>query len=129
LSADKVQLSQVEHLPLIPGWDPYDWQMIFENTNFNNLGPDHQAEPPSPEDVDEVLHQYTTVEGNDYQDTDMVAVMRLKDGTFASVHAGNDTTGWGCHGDYTIWYIGDSLADVAINGLTNESRSWLGTTL
>ena len=121
--------AQVAHLPLIQGWDTYDWQEIFGNANFDSLGPD-QTEPPPPEDVEEVLHQYTTyVPDGGYQDTDMVAVMRLKAGTFASVHAGNDTTGWGCHGDYVIWHRGDTLDDVIRNGLTNESRGWLGLTL
>ena len=115
------------HLPLIQGWEVYDWQEIFGNANFGNLG--DQVEPPPPEEVEEVLHQYTTFDGNGWQDTDMVAVMRLKDGTFASVHAGNDTSGWGCHGDYTIWYLGSTLDDVIKNGLTNESRDWLGLTL
>jgi hypothetical protein len=57
---------------------------------------------------------------------DLVAVVKLTDNRFGSIHAGTDTTGWGCHGDYVRWYVGPNLEDVIFNGLTNESRGWLG---
>jgi hypothetical protein len=122
---DDIALSRLKHLPLIPGWTKWDWQGIFSNSNHQDSWAG--VDPPAPEEIDQVLHQYTSDDGSgDYQDTDMAAVLRLKDGTFASVQAATDTTGWGCHGDMVRWYMGPTLEDVIYNGLTNESRDWLG---
>ena len=98
----------------------FDWNEIYGSTDL--LGDVSVAR----DEVEEVLHQHLQMGDSGYAEMDLVAVLKLKDGTFASVHAGTDTTGWGCHGDYVRWYRGPTLEDVIYNGLTNESRDWLG---
>ena len=105
-------------LPLTEEWSEYDWTEV--------LAPD---EAPAREDIEEVLHQRLIPGPSGYAEMDLAAVMRLKDGRWATVHAGTDTTGWGCHGDYVRWYVGPTLEDAIYNGLTNESRRWLNLEL
>lgn len=104
-------------LPLVGEWSEYDWDQV--------LG-DNKA--PGREDIDEVTHQYFRPGESGYAEMDLVAVMRLKDGRWASVHGGCDTTGWGCQ-DYIDWRYGTSLNDIVVNGLTNQSRGWLNLEL
>jgi hypothetical protein len=117
--ADEVVNWLVEHLPTRePGWTTYDWVQIFA---FK------APEAPKADKIIDVPLMYVTPGTNEeYVDTDFVALMLLDDFTWATVHAGNDTTGWGCHGDHVRWYRGNTFWDAVTNGLTNESRRWLG---
>lgn len=54
----------------------------------------------------------------------MVLVGRLADGRWFGLEAWNDYTGWGCQDSSDI-YVGPTLTDVSINGLTNDGRSAL----
>lgn len=64
-----------------------------------------------------------------YQDTDMAAIgysyRHDTSSPWFALHAGNDTTGWGCHGDYAriTWHA--TFEDAVTSGLTKESRRWL----
>lgn len=94
----------------------YDWKEIW-------------ADPTrlvTPDEVDVVVTEHREPGRSGWAEMDLVVVLKLKDGSFASIHAGTDTTGWGCHGDYVRWYKGPTLEDIIHNGLTNESRRWLG---
>jgi hypothetical protein len=56
---------------------------------------------------------------------DMVALLELNDGRWASLEAGNDYTGWGCMGDFAAVRIGSTREAVIRYGLTKESRARL----
>jgi hypothetical protein len=58
----------------------------------------------------------------------LVAVLRLRDGRYASLSAWNDYTGWGCQ-DGSDVRVGPSKAHVARFGLTQSERTLLGLTI
>jgi hypothetical protein len=55
----------------------------------------------------------------------LYAVLRLRNGQWASVEAWNDYTGWGCQ-DGAVVRIGDTEEAVVLQGLSVEGRSTLG---
>lgn len=86
-----------------------------------------------PSDVAEVVHWDITYHGEDWTgpedyvgtELDMVMVVRLHDGSYASLSAGNDYTGWGCMGDHAEVRVG--TYDEVINyGLDKWDRKRLG---
>lgn len=99
----------IEDLPLVGDWDTYDWAQMFD-----------VLDAPDVNDIEEVTHQFST----NSEEPDFVAIMRMKDDTWATVAAGHDYTGWDCQ-NYVRWSRHESLDDVITMGLTNESRRWL----
>lgn len=117
----QVTYAKIEHLPLVVGWDAYDWEQVL---GFKTMG----DEIVTLEMIDQVHAMYSSDPEDKYHgyyDTDLAALMVLNDGRWATLHAGNDTTGWGCHGDYIHWRIFATRAEAISQGLTNESRRWL----
>lgn len=71
---------------------------------------------------------WTPTNGEGGTDLDMVLLMRLTDGRWASVTAWNDYTGWGCQ-DASYVKVGATRDDVIRYGLDNEGRERLGLKL
>jgi hypothetical protein len=93
-----------------------------------------EAAPIRPDDVAEVTDWFASYhEGGPYvvgsgdtgTELDLVAILRLKDGRWASVQAWNDYEGWGCQ-DGTKVAIGDTKEQVVMFGLDEEGRRKLG---
>jgi hypothetical protein len=101
-------------LPSAPGWGIYDWQQIVDGTV--SLGMIYKVH---------AMYSSDTANDGGYDDTDYAALVELWDGRWATVHAGNDSTGWGCQGDYVDWRIFKTRDEAIAQGLTNESRRWL----
>ena|SRR2546421_8420577 len=84
------------------------------------------------DDIAETVRFHVRFNGSDWQPGDgagteleLVAVLRLLDGRWASVEAWNDYTGWGCQ-DGSDVRIGDSEEQVIRHGLSAEGRRALG---
>lgn len=125
---------KLEELPLIPGWDTYDWKETLGSTTVVDTS--HTTRLPLSADtvtVNQIQRVESMYSSDDdrtgYADTDLAALIELTDGRWATLHAGNDTSGWGCMGDYVEWRIFDTRGEAIIMGLTNESRGWLGIEL
>jgi hypothetical protein len=114
----------MDELPLTEGWGKFDWEMILSRG-------DTDSDPVSRAEIVSVPHMYSSDAGNnrDYDDTDFAALVELTGGRWATLHAGNDTSGWGCFGDYVRWRVFSSRDEAIAMGLTNESRRWLGLEL
>lgn len=113
------RFSEFSQLPKVPGWGMYDWQQMLGNSTDGQgtvgLGQLYQ-----------VHAMWTnTDEGFEGGDADYAALIELQDGSWATLHAGCDTTGWGCQGDYVRWRVFSSRDEAVRAGLTNESRRWL----
>lgn len=103
-------------------------------------GPETTTATPLPEitgrialaDIAEVERYYVSYHGlvwtpdndADGSELDMVLLMRLHDGRWASVTAWNDYTGWGCQ-DASYVKVGATRDDVIRYGLDNEGRERL----
>jgi hypothetical protein len=117
-------MDEISELPTLPGWGPYDWQQVLGKSYPRD------GEQVTLGQVYKVWAMYSSdVGGDGYNDTDLAALVELQNGDWATVHAGNDTTGWGCHGDYVDWRIFKTKAEAISQGLTSESRRWLKLTL
>ena len=105
---------------------PADWDTIV-----NELG-DSTVKPANIEWWRTWTNWAQPEEG--YQDTDYVALGRISyrvnpERLWFAVHAGCDTSGWGCYGDYAWVTYHKTYEDAVTNGLTKESRRWLGLEL
>lgn len=60
----------------------------------------------------------------DYAEEDVEALLRLKDGRYATVVASCDTSGYDCIG-HVDWYYADTLEEAVMFGLDEGSRSRL----
>lgn len=69
--------------------------------------------------------RYEVGSGDTGTELDLVAVLRLWDGRWASVQGWNDYTGWGCQDGSTV-AIGESREQVIRFGLDEEGRRKLG---
>jgi hypothetical protein len=107
-------VDSVSRLPLIDGWLEYDWVYVLQNQDVD-------GDPVTLEEIEEVLHMYSS--GGDTE-KDLAALIQLTDNRWATLHAGNDYTGWGCQ-DYIRWRVFATRDEAIIMGLTNESRGWL----
>jgi hypothetical protein len=63
----------------------------------------------------------TRVREGDYNQVDLVAVVKLLNGDWAAFEAGCDTTGWDCQ-SYCDIRVGSNLSDVVNYGLSEEGR-------
>ncbi len=113
-------------LPTVPGWGIYDWQQILgASTKREDLGiPLTDPVTVTLGMVYKVHAMHSSDNGErefEYLNTDYVALIELQDGRWATVHAGNDTTGWGCN-DYVDWRIFRTKEEAIGQGLTEESR-------
>lgn len=125
-------MSTYDHLPAVPDhWDTSDWQYVFD-ADYTASGQEWlSASPPPkvtvapvrPEDVAEVTHIWS-LSRQEWADQAMAALMRLRDGRWASVETWSDSSGYGCR-DGTTWHIG-SREDVIRWGLSDEARRNLG---
>lgn len=80
--------------------------------------------PFSLDDVAEVLaSEHHSDEG--YAQVNIVAVFRLKDGRYATLEGGCDTTGWDCRSD-ARGDVRDTLGEAVLMGLTPEQRALVG---
>lgn len=61
------------------------------------------------------------IEEGSWNETSLIAVVRLLNGDWAAFEAGCDTTGWDCQ-SYCDIRIGSDLSDVINYGLGNEAR-------
>jgi hypothetical protein len=68
---------------------------------------------------------YVAGSGDTGSELDLVAILRLKDGRWASVQGWNDYTGWGCR-DGSQMSIGATKEQVVRFGLDDEGRTKLG---
>lgn len=97
------------------------------------VGVDGKAELPlTLFEISEVVKWHISYHGQDWAPGDSVgtelslhAVLKLRNGQWASVVAGNDYTGWGCQ-DFADVRIGDSEEEVARLGLDAGGRAALG---
>ncbi len=119
-------MKEYSDLPTKGDWGIYDWQEILGKS----IGPDGNANGAivTLGMVYEVHAMHMTSE-HGWGQADYAALVELQSGDWATVHAGCDTTGWGCHGDYIDWRIFISRDEAIRMGLTNESRGWLGLEL
>lgn len=93
-------------------WGADDWMEVFRLSS-----------EVAPVDIESVSHFWATSSGfGPCSDQELVAVFKLRDGRYASVHAGNDCTGWGCQGDYVDWRIADTYQEIVEQGLTKSDR-------
>lgn len=60
----------------------------------------------------------------DYAEEDVEALLRLKDGRYATVVASCDTTGYDCRG-YVDWHIAETFEEAVAFGLGEGARSRL----
>lgn len=117
-------MKEFSELPVQGDWGIYDWQEV--------LGKSRNSSGPVPDGVEVTLGMVYKVHAMYMRSTegwgqaDYAALVELQSGDWATVHAGCDTTGWGCHGDYVDWRIFVSRDEAIRMGLTNESRDWLG---
>lgn len=90
-----------------PKTDPITADMVAEVTDwyatYNEGGP------------------YVAGSGDTGTELDLIAVVRLKDGRWASINAWNDYTGWGCQDGSEI-AIGDTKEQVVQFGLDEDGR-------
>lgn len=134
------QMNRYAHLPTMgprpddttAQWSSESWGNVWNADGYNAdkpvwraaTPPDKvQVDPIEPEDIEEVTH-FWAVAYEEYADQTMQAVMRLKDGRWASVDTWSDSSGYGCQ-DGTTWHIGATFDDVARWGLTDEARKHL----
>lgn len=117
--------AKMTDLPLAAGWDAYDWSQVLDDTpGEGHVGVSMiKAVEAMYSTNSEVMDAEGFIRG--YYDTDLAALVELHSGKWATLHAGNDTTGWGCHGDYVDWRIFASRDEAIRMGLTNQSRVWL----
>jgi hypothetical protein len=108
----------------------YDWAEAFGfagEPDTNCLGGvSVEAIPGSPSGIhgpftrEDVEVAFALMEG-EHDESDWIAVVRLKDGRFASVSAGCDYTGWDCRASGRA-YVGDDLENLIRFGLDNDQR-------
>lgn len=112
------RFTEFTQLPTVPGWGQYDWQQLLGNSTDDEgtvrLGQLYQ-----------IHAMWTNADEADTGDADYAALVELWDGSWATLHAGCDNTGWGCDSDYVRWRIFGSRDEAVRDGLTNESRRWL----
>jgi hypothetical protein len=110
--------------------DSSNYSVIYEAA----LPDKPKADPICTRDVAEVTNWYVSYhEGGKYivgsgdvgTELTLFAILRLRDGRWASVSAWNDYTGWGCQDGSNV-AIGDTLEQVVRFGLDDEGRRKLG---
>jgi hypothetical protein len=119
--------------PTSEHWGTGDWATVFTGGVARDVmwcesvpaAP--YAWTPRPQDVAAVIAFWATSNRGSNDDgpgseQEMVALVRLCSGRWASVAAGNDYTGWGCQGDYVRWRVATDRADVVRNGLSAGER-------
>lgn len=92
----------------------------------------HRRQTPiEPADIAEALRYSISYHGTEWTsgetgtELNLYAVLRLKDGRWASLEAWNDYTGWGCQDGATV-RIGATREAVTRFGLTDAGRRALG---
>jgi hypothetical protein len=114
-------IKEFSDLPTLPGWGVYDWQQILGRSYTQNA-----TETKCTITLGMLYKVHAMHVGPENDDgLDYAALVELEDGDWATVHAGADNTGWGCHGDYVQWRRFATRDDAIMMGLTNESRRWL----
>lgn len=116
-------MKEFSELPTQGDWGVYDWQELVGKSRTADGVNDDLAEVTL--GMIYKVHAMHKTEGS-YSEADYAALVELQSGDWATVHAGCNTTGWGCHGDYVDWRIFISKDEAIKVGLTNESRGWLG---
>ncbi len=117
-------IKEFSDLPTVPGWGIYDWQQILGKSYNQNAT--HAPCAISLGMVYKVHAMYAApAPGANAYGLDYAGLVELEDGDWATVHAGADNTGWGCHGDYVQWRRFPTKDEAITMGLTNESRRWL----
>jgi hypothetical protein len=66
------------------------------------------------------LEAFSAWEG-DYAEEDVQALLRLKDGRYATVVASCDSTGYDCQG-YVDWHIAETFEEAVLFGLDESAR-------
>lgn len=96
-----------------------------------------KAEPICTHDVEEITNwfvsyhgggRYVAGIGDTGSELTLSAILRLRDGRWASVQAWNDYTGWGCQDGSTV-AVGATKEQVIRLGLDEEGRKQLGMVL
>lgn len=94
-----------------------------------------RVDPITAYEVKKVVRWHVSYHGQEWKpgnstgtELSLVAVLKLRNGQWASVEAWNDYTGWGCQ-DHSDVRIGDTEDAVVRHGLSTEGRSTLGYTL
>lgn len=118
-----------------PG-NPSDWHTIVTGGESNGRTVREQAGPdpsnartvsdlPGIVRVADIFWSYHEVDKAEERGTELTvyAVVEFADGRFGFVHAGNDSTGWGCH-DHIDWWVGEA-GWIARFGVTDEARRLL----
>ena len=116
-------MKEFSDLPTTDDWGTYDWQEILGKSVV------YGGEADGAEVTLGMVYKVHAMHAESrygYSQADYAALVELQSGDWATVHAGCDTTGWGCHGDYVDWRIFVSKDEAIRMGLTNESRDWLG---
>lgn len=117
-------IKEFSDLPTTPDWGIYDWQQILGNSYNQNAT--HTKCTVTLGMIYKVHAMAATYAGAvGAQGLDYAALVELMDGDWATVHAGADNTGWGCHGDYVQWRRFPTKDEAIKMGLTNQSRRWL----
>lgn len=111
----------------------YDFEnaLLYGETRVVGVGA--AALPPiTSEQVAEVVRWQVDYHGSKWEpgqdagsELSLHAVLRLVDGQWAAIVAGNDYTGWGCQ-DWSDVRVGPSEADVVRHGLDHGGRLLLG---
>lgn len=103
---------KIEHFPTNNGIDAHDWEEVF-----SRIALDHR-------DVEEVLlHKGESPEGGG--SIELEAMLRMKDGTFTTIDAWADYTGWGCQ-DSVQYRTHRSQGEAYMLGLSDRGREWFG---
>jgi hypothetical protein len=109
---------------LFPGDDSNIYGSVYSGT-FSALDSSQVADI-TPDRIARVDRSY--VNGGDYAETDLAALVELVDGGWATVVAWCDTTGWDCQSG-VMWKWAPDRATAIAQGLDNGARERMGLSL
>jgi hypothetical protein len=102
----------------------YDWKEVFEYAKPSAVITDEgeiSTAPFTREDVQQVIAK----SDGEHDERDWVAVLKLRDGRYASISAGCDYTGWDCQANGHA-QVARKKKDIIRFGLTEDERERLG---
>lgn len=108
-----------------------DWAYVLVGSKFSAYRGAYDLNGQLVEDItaDHIAHvDLIWREGDCCNETNMVALVELTDGTWAGLMAWCDTTGWGCEDD-VIWKVAPTRELAISQCLDKEARARLGVPL
>lgn len=127
---------RVEDLPTNDAWGDGDWRCVFpavrdEDYSYYEgvtLVHGHTFEGDMSADRIARVDLWDATGGEWHSEATIHALVELVDGTWATLYAGCDTTGWGCQ-QWVDWHAAPTRDDAIRLGLSAEARRALGVPL